>query len=525
MSEGIVSAEYDREIIAGRGLAVPPFNLSQVLSDAARRWPDAIWISDRGSNLTYGESDVLAGRMAATLDAAGVSSGNRVAVLIPNHPAFAVAVWGTWRAGAICTAMHPAYAEPTLAAQIADAGPACLVTIDEPELLARAQRLVENRRVKLIVLPSSGPMDGAGLASTPLAARLAPSDDLALLQYTGGTTGGVKAAMLTHRSITENLGQLCIALPDLRPGEECLLAVAPFAHITGFQLLCQSAYLGAKVVLETRFDPDRTAQLCLDERISFFTCVPTVMEGLNRSAVAQAGDWSALKYVISGGAPLPGSTRSRFEAMTGCALLGGYGLSEASPAVLLGHGVDGAPAESVGPPLPGTRVAISATDNPDRFLPIGETGEIRVAGPQLMNGYWRKEEDSAEALWGGMLRTGDIGHIDAGGRIHVSSRLKDLIIASGYNIYPSRVEDAIMTHDAIADVAVIGVPHDYRGETVKAVAVLKAGRTLTIEELQDWLKPRLSPMEMVKILEIRDALPKSPAGKTLKIALREPVAA
>lgn len=520
MSQDVSGAAYDPRSLGVRGFAVPPFNLDMILETAARLWPDAVWLADRDTTLRYDEADRLAGRMAATLVALGVAPDDRVAVLIPNHAAFVVAIWGGWRAGAICSAMHPAYAEPTLAAQLQDCEPACLITLDEPALLARAERLAAARGLRLIALPATGDL-GAALEPAPAAPRRAESNSLASLQYTGGTTGGVKAAMLTHRSISDNIGQLCQVLPDLEPGAETILAVAPFAHITGFQLLCQGAYIGAKVVLENRFEADRTAQLCLDERVSFFTCVPTVMEGLNRSPVARGGDWSALKYVISGGAPLPGATRARFEAMTGCRLLGGYGLSEASPAVLLGYGEANAPPESIGPPMPGTRIAITAVDDPARFLPRGETGEIRIAGPQLMEGYWRRPEESAAALAQGMLRTGDVGHIDAGGRVHVSSRLKDLIIASGYNIYPSRVEDAIFTHDAVADVAVIGVPHDYRGETVKAVVVPKDGQTLTLEELQAWLKPRLSPMEMPKLLELRDSLPKSPAGKTLKFALRD----
>lgn len=300
-----------------------------------------------------------------------------------------------------------------------------------------------------------------------------------------------------------------------------MLGVAPFAHVTGFSaLLCMGSYLGATIVLENRFEADATARLCLDERVTFTTCVPTVMEAFNRSPIAQGGDWSALKYVIAGGAPLPGATRTRFEAMTGCQLCQGYGLSETSPAVLIGYGDVNAPPESVGLPLPGTQVAISAADDPDRFLAPGETGEIRIAGPQVMQGYWRRPEESAVALHGGLLRTGDLGRIDAGGRVHVSGRLKDLIIASGYNIYPGRIEDAIFAHDGVADVAVIGVPHAYRGETVKAVVVPKPGRTMTLDELQAWLKPLVSPMEMPKLLELRQSLPKSPAGKTLKTELR-----
>jgi long-chain acyl-CoA synthetase len=518
----LTGPSLDLEALEARGLAVPPFALGALLTNAARAWPAAIWIKSRDASLRYDEAADLAARIGASLTRDGLRPGDRVAVMMPNHPAFVAAIWGSWHAGACCAALHPAYGEPTLACQLDDLEPRFLITLDRPDLLARATRLAVARDVRLVVLPASGLIEASGWLG---AARTEPHatdvDAVALLQYTGGTTGGVKAAMLSHRAISTNLAQLVGALPDLRVREERMLAVAPFAHVTGFSaLLCAGTYLGATIIVEDRFDQDETARLCLQERITYTTCVPTVIEAFNRSPIAQAGDWQALKYVVAGGAPLPGATRTRFEAMTGCQLCQGYGLSETSPAVVIGYGVAGAPADSVGPPLAGTTIAISAPDDPGRFLARGEEGEIRIAGPQVMQGFWRQPVETAAALDGGMLRTGDIGRIDAHGRVQVSSRLKDLIIASGYNIYPSRIEDALFGHPAVADVAVIGVPDAYRGETVKAVIVPKHGCELTLAEIQAWLAPLLSPMEMPKLIELRESLPKTPAGKTLKTALR-----
>ncbi len=527
--------------LRARGLLEPPFHLGELLGRAAQKRPDAVWICGRetDSTISYREAYELSVRVAGALIRDGLLSGDRVALLMPNHVAFGAIAWGVWLAGGIISALHPAYAEPLLGAQLDDLQPRTLFTIDQPELLAMATRLVAGRGTRLIVIRSGGPPTApiAAVApvvgtfmsfaewltdSGPAAPRNVDPEAIALLQFTGGSTGAPKAAALTHRNISVNLGQLVQSLPQLSWGAERFLAVAPFAHTIGFSVnLCGGTYLASTICLEQRFEADSTAQLCLDRGITFINAVPTLLEGLRRSPIARAGSWKSLKCVIAGGAPLPATIRAAFETLTGCDVLQGYGLSETSPAVLLGHPRWGIAPDSAGRPIADTRIAITAADDPERFVPVGEVGEIRIGGPQVMQGYWHKPLETAEALPGGLLRTGDLGKIDADGNVYIVGRLKDLIIASGYNIYPSHVEEAILTHAAVIDAAVIGIPDAYRGESVKAVVVLQAGFDMTLAELQAWLKPRLSPMEMPRLLEIRNSLPKSPAGKTLKNMLRE----
>jgi len=539
--EGTCGPELDSASLRERGLRAPPFHLGEMLATAADRRADGRWICGRPGEdeITYGAAQPLAQRAAGAFMRDGLSAGDRVVILMPNHVSFGVIVWGAWLAGASVCAMHPAYPDTLLAAQLDDLAPHSLVTLDEPDLLARAARLAHGR-MRVLVLPHRGPLLaslgqlGANGSPISFAAWIAGSgprtpvapdlDAPALLQFTGGSTGTPKAAVLTHRNLSTNHAQLAQTLTQLTPGGERLLAVAPFAHVIGFSVnLCFGTYLSSTVILEPRFDPDRTAQLCLDQHITFINAVPTLLKGLQRSPIAMAGDWCSLKCVIAGGAPLPPAIRSSFESLTRCKVQEGYGLSETSPAVLLGHPSWGNPPGSIGNPIAGTRIVITASDDPGRVMNTNEVGEIRIAGPQVMRGYWRKPEETAAALPDGLLRTGDLGTVDTEGNVYIVGRLKELIIASGYNVYPSRVEDAVLTHDAVDEAAVIGVADEYRGETVKAVVVLKPGRTLTLEELQAWLKSRLSPMEVPRLLEIRTHLPKSPAGKTFKPALRDPL--
>jgi long-chain acyl-CoA synthetase len=329
--------------------------------------------------------------------------------------------------------------------------------------------------------------------------------------------------MLTHANISANLQQLAVYLPNLEYGQEKFLAVGPFSHIIGMTtVMTLATRYGSEIVMVDRFHPEETTKLCLEQGITMLVGVPTMLAAMNQSEAGRSGNWTALKYVIAGGAPLPLNIKNTFEAMTGARVLTGYGLSETSPAACLTPPDRDPPEGSTGAPMAGTTIEVRDEADVTQTRQINETGEICIRGPQVMVGYWEREDATAETLIeDGLLRTGDIGKIDEHGNVFLVDRLKDIIIASGFNVYPSVIEDALYEHPDIAQAAAIGVPDSYRGETVKAVVVMKPGtKPLDLEALKTFLTGRLSPIEMPKQLELRDALPMSPAGKVLRKDLK-----
>lgn len=511
--------------ITERGLPVPPFVLSDILAHSALRFPQCSWFGDaRGHMLTYGDGFLAVRRFASALQVRGVRPGDRVGICMANDPMFAVACFGAWLAGAVVFGMHPAYAVPLLARQVADASPKILVS-KGAELVAKVAEVATAAGVPDVLVfgptPASSAVpliDAAVLLedAPPFEGAHVGLDDLAVLQFTGGTTGLPKAAMLTHRQMSINLAQMGPLLPRLTPGEERVLAVPPFAHIMGLAVvLCLGTYLGSEIVLETDFRPAHVAEMCRAGRVSYLLGVPTLLAALSDAAEADPNGWASLKYVAIGGAPLPREVQARFERLTGCQVTQGYGLSETAPGVAFTlPGVE-APSGACGKALADTTLSIRDPENGLARL-IGQVGEICVAGPQVMAGYWRRPEETASVLFDGVFRTGDLGYLDEKGYLFIVDRLKDIIIASGYNVYPALVEEALYEHPAVREAAVVGVPCPYRGETVKAVVALVPGTTLSLEELQAFLKDRLSPMEMPRMLEVRDGLPRSVAGKILR---------
>jgi long-chain acyl-CoA synthetase len=348
-----------------------------------------------------------------------------------------------------------------------------------------------------------------------------PDDDVAVLQYTGGTTGTPKGAMLTHTNLSVNCQQGAAWATNLRQGDERVLAALPFFHVFAMTVVMNFAISqGAELVIMPRF-------VLADAMRLIDTAKPTVMPGVPTMFIAMLGhpklksfNLSSLKYCVSGGAPLPIDVKQRFEALTGCKVVEGYGLSEASPNVTC-NPVEGPVKEgSIGQPLPGTIVSLRDLADPSKEVPLGEKGELCIKGPQVMKGYWGRPEETADQFVGDFLRSGDVGIMDNDGFIFIVDRIKDLIICSGYNVYPRRVEEAIYEHPAVEEVTVIGVKDQYRGEAPKAFIKLKRGTTATKDEILKHLETKISRIELPSEIEFRDALPKTMIGKLSKKELK-----
>jgi long-chain acyl-CoA synthetase len=349
-----------------------------------------------------------------------------------------------------------------------------------------------------------------------------PRRDIAVLQYTGGTTGLPKGAMLSHYNLVANALQCLSWFPDSEPGRERVLAVLPFFHVFAMTVaLNLSIATGAEITLMPQLDIKSLLAAIRRKRPTTMPGVPTLFTALYSHADAPNFDLSSLKSCISGGAPLPAEVKARFEALAKSTVVEGYGLSETSPVACCNplRGVN--KTGSVGLPMPGTTIEILSLDDPATVLPQGERGEIAISGPQVMQGYWHNPEATQAVLAAGRLRTGDVGYLDGDGYLFIVDRIKDIIIASGYKIYPRNVEDAIYRHPKVAECIVLGVKDPYRGETVKAYVVPIPGARLDAAELLAFLADKLSPIEMPKQFEFRQSLPKTLIGKPSKKALLE----
>jgi long-chain acyl-CoA synthetase len=362
-------------------------------------------------------------------------------------------------------------------------------------------------------------MANDGQYASPL---IVPHEDIAVLQYTGGTTGTPKGAMLTHANLYTNVMQVVAWAPMLESGKERMMGVLPFFHVFAMTVVMNfSIARAAEIVIMPRFVLDDALKLIDKSKPTCMPGVPTLFNALINHPKLKNFDLSSLKFCLSGGAALPMEVKQRFEALTGCKLVEGYGLSEASPVVTAnppdGPVVDG----SIGQPLPQTIVSLRDLSDPTREVPIGERGEVCIRGPQVMKGYWKKPEETAGQFVGPFLRTGDVGIMDERGFIRIVDRIKDLIICSGYNVYPRRIEEALYEHPAVEEVTVIGIKDKYRGEAPKAFIKLKSGAKMTVEDVLKHLEPKISKIEMPSEIEFRDALPKTMIGKLSKKELKQ----
>ena len=519
-----------------------------MLARSAERFADKTALEFRGQTISYRELKDESDRAARAFLGAGLGKGSRIALFLPNTPYHPFAFFGALAAGATVVHLSPLDAPATIMHKLADSGARLLVTTNVGEMASGAAKLLSAGLIDRLVVaedgafgasPLTGPMPaGEGivswndfLAGADDAAELpvVETRDLALLQYTGGTTGKPKGAMLTHGNLSAAVSSYAYwsdAENLARSGQERVLLVLPLFHIYALvSVMLRSLSDGQTLVLHTRFDA--AAALAEIERgVSVFAGVPTMWIALCALPGFAEANISSLRYCASGGAPLPVEVTRRLKAMAGIELLGGWGMTETSPA---GSNIPkNRPdkAGTIGLPLPGIFIDIVALDDPSRVLQPGETGELRIFGPNVTSGYWNRPEDTARAFSEGGFLTGDIGFMDEDGFLFLVDRKSDMIISGGFNVYPQMIEQAIYDHPDIVEALVIGVPDAYRGEMAKAFVTLRKGATpLTLEALQDFLKDRLGRHEMPKALEIREALPRTPVGKLSKLELKREEAA
>jgi long-chain acyl-CoA synthetase len=359
-----------------------------------------------------------------------------------------------------------------------------------------------------------------------------PASALAVLQYTGGTTGSPKGAMLSHGNLTAANQQYWLTSTfggaDLKEGEERVLAVLPPFHIYALSVnMLLGIRLGATLILHTRFEVEPILKDLAAKQVTLFPGVPTMYTALINFPGVETFDLRALKFCGSGGAPLPVEVHQRFMQLTGCSLAEGWGMTETSPSGTFTPPKAVPRPGSCGLPMPGITIRFASLDNPDAYAAPGDKGELCIQGPNVMLGYWHNPGATAEAFNAdGFLRTGDVGFMDAEGYVYIVDRTKDMLLCSGFNVYPRTIEEAIYAHPAVAEVCVIGISDDYRGQTPKAFITLKSGAApLTLAELKDFLKDRLGKHEMIGAIEIRAELPKTPVGKLSKKTLVDEEAA
>jgi long-chain acyl-CoA synthetase len=525
-----------------------------LLDAAAARWASHACTSFLGRTLTYREIADLVERTAAGLQGLGVRTGTKVGLLMPNCPAFIVYYFATLKAGGTVVNYNPLYTVEELSFQVGDSDTGLMVTLDLKALFDKVEALLRAGTLARAVVASFPAMlpgtksvlfklfkgkelahpertavkrsvvrdaDVLAAGKTLRPVPIDPESDVAVLQYTGGTTGTPKGAMLTHANITINCRQSAAWATNLESGKERVLAALPFFHAFAMTTVMNFALQeGHELVIMPRFVVGDALKLIDKTRPTVMPGVPTMFNAMLSHPKLASYNLSTLKYCVSGGAPLPVDVKHRFEKLTGCKLIEGYGLSEASP-VVAANPVDGPVKDgSIGLPLPGTIVSLRDLADPARAVPPGERGEICVKGPQVMKGYWKRPEETADQRVGDFVRTGDVGVMDEDGFISVVDRIKDLIISSGYNVYPRRVEEAIHEHPAVEEVTVIGVRDDYRGEAPKAFVKLKAGTGATADDIRKHLEAKLSKIEMPAEIEFRAELPKTMIGKLSKKELK-----
>jgi long-chain acyl-CoA synthetase len=522
----------------------PRRSLIDILRVAAADVPDAPATAFLGAQLTYAEIKERSDCLATALARYGIIKGDRVGVMLPNCPQYLIAVFAILRLGGIVVNVNPLYTPREIDVVAQDSGMRLLIVLNvlAPQALAvRAQtkieRVIITSAAEYSIAAADCPtLDGTErlcdvLASVtePRFPRVAidPERDVAVLQYTGGTTGTPKGAMLTHYNIFANVVQsTTLITPSLRRGDERFLLVIPFFHIYGFTVgLMSGAWLGAQQILIPKYDVEAVLRAVRDYRPTYFPAVPTIYISLLNHPHAREYGIDRIRAFNSGSAPLPVEILDQFEAMTGGTLCEGYGLSEASPVTHTSPTLSVRKPGSIGIPLPDTDMTIVDLETGTHEVPLGEEGELCIAGPQVMKGYWNQPQETANALrthqdgrlW---LHTGDVARMDEDGFSYIVQRKKDMVIVGGYNVYPTEVEGVLFTHPAVMEAAVIGVPDSYRGEVVKAFVVLKPGAACTIQELRDHCTANLAEFKRPVHLEIRETLPKSAVGKVLRRVLR-----
>ncbi|RMG99072.1 MAG: long-chain fatty acid--CoA ligase [Chloroflexi bacterium] len=533
-------------------IEVPNFPLFHFLEESARKHPEHTAIIFRGRKISYRELNDLADTLAAALVANGFQKGDRVVIYMPNTPQFVITYFGVLKAGGIVIATNPLYTERELEHQLKDCGAETVFVMSlfynqlktvqrkgttnvkrvivtnikeylPPHLKALFTLFKEKKEGHYVELEPGDMAFQDFLAmgrQMPRPNVTVTGDDIALLQYTGGTTGLSKGAIALHRNLVANVQMIRAWIPDCREAAEVILGAIPFFHSYGMvtAMIFSAAVAGTLVVIANPRDQKDVLGSISKYKVSIFPGVPAMYVAINNNPEVQAGkyDLRSIRACISGSAPLLVETKRKFESLTGGKLVEGYGLTEAHVATHANPIFGENRAGSIGLPLPGVECRIVDPTDGDKDMPVGEVGELAIKAPNIMQGYWNMEEETRRTLRDGWLYTGDIARMDEDGYFYIEDRKKDMIIAGGYNIYPREVEEVLAQHPAVLEVTVAGVPDPKRGETVKAWIVKKPGDPTTEEEIIEWSKTQLAKYKYPRLIEFRDELPKTTVGKVLK---------
>jgi long-chain acyl-CoA synthetase len=533
----------------------PETNLYSLLESAASRHPDRPALAWFGHHVSYRELEEETARFAAVLAGNGVGPGDRVGLILPNCPQFVIAFYATLRLGAIVVGNNPLYTERELSHQLADASVKVLIVLDalypasagslsaagDPPVIAtkitdymgfpkkqlaplKLRREAKKEGKPWPPVPRDADvrwweaeMRRAG--DLPPVAEVDPSEPAAFV-YTGGTTGSSKGAMLSHRNLLANAAQCDAWFLDTVDGAEAIMSVLPFFHCYGMTVeMNLGIRMAAKLILVPRFDLELVMGEIERERPTLLPGVPKIYDLINEGAEEERRDLSSIRYCLSGAGALPTVIAERFEALTGARLAEGYGLTEASP-VAVANPLDGSGKRgTIGVPVSDTDARVVDLADPTRVLAVGEEGELWLKGPQVMLGYWKRPDETAQVIADGWLRTGDVVVMDEDGFFRIVDRIKDMVKVSGYNVYPTEVEEVLYRHPAILKVCVVGVP-DAKGDTyLKAFVVVRPGASVTRSELEEWCrdpKTGLAAYRVPKAIEFRDALPETLIGKVLR---------
>ena len=524
--------------------------MPEVLTKIAKKYPDRTAFIYMGTKITFRELERLVNRFTRAVLDLGVRPGDKVAMLLPNIPQIVIADYATYRVGAVTAMNNPLYTESELEHQLNDSDATVLVTLDL--LLPRALKLMDKTKIKTIITchindylpfpvkqlfpfvkkgmyrkvePQEGVyqfMDLIKEYSDDPVENLARWDDVAALIYTGGTTGVSKGAMLTHANISGIMQQFNAWFPDLKDTEQSLMGIYPIFHSAGYSVSQNMTIMnGWSCILVPKPEPNAIIEMLRKFKPTFLPGVPTIYLGLLRDKRFREMDLSFVKGYFGGAAPLPEDTLNQLKELHGAIIYDVFGATENVAFATMTPWGGTVKRGTVGLPLPNTDLKIVDVETGTQELPVGEDGEICIKGPQIMKGYYKRPEETSATIRDGWFYMGDIGHLDEDGYLTISDRKKDLIVASGFNIYPNEIDGILFSHPKILEACCIGVPDEYRGETVKAYIVVQPGENLTKEEVISYCREKLAAYKVPKEIEFIDELPKSAIGKILRRELRE----
>jgi long-chain acyl-CoA synthetase len=534
----------------------PALALHDMFFQSAERMGRAAMADFMGRKYSYAEMAATVRRVARGLQDKGIGKGDQIGLFLPNVPQYIAAYYGALAAGATVVNFSPLYTVDELAHQVADSGTSILITVSAAALLPTAMKVLDNSSLKELIVGSISealpkakgwayrlfkrneiaalPSDSRVSYYAELIANIGdyavqpcmPEKDIAQLQYTGGTTGTPKGAMLSHQNITANARQINMLDPHSRnnqpnePLDDRILGVLPFFHVFANATVLNRTVENGEIVMLPRFEAKAALAAITRTKVTSLPGVPTMYQALLDCPDLGKTDFTSLRACISGGAPLAAELKERFEKLTGAVVIEGYGLTESSGVVSCNPYEGRNKIGSIGQPVPGTNIKLVDKEDPNKPAPKGEPGELTFSGPQVMCGYWNRPDADSEVFLGKFLRTGDVATIDDDGFIHIVDRLKDMIAVGGFKVFPSQVEDILYKHPAVKEALVIGVADAYLGEIPRAFVTLQDGATEDGAALTVWLNPKLGKHERVQGVTVMDNLPKTMIGKLDRKALR-----